>query len=104
MDTPPAKAHSPGTNGSGDVNGSSSSYINGYQSKPESRYAGTDARAAPPTRQGIDDAFRSFGQLITASRRPLPTQNGDGTYQTSKMQTGLREDWKAIKLKGELQS
>ncbi|KAH8904704.1 linoleate diol synthase [Coniochaeta sp. PMI_546] len=95
MDTPTNKVHSPGTNGSGDIN-SSSSHVNGYQPKSTSNYAGKDAKAVPATRQGIDEAFRSFGQLITASRRPLPTQNGDGTYQTSKLQTGLRQDLKVI--------
>ncbi|OIW26965.1 heme peroxidase [Coniochaeta ligniaria NRRL 30616] len=90
--------HSPGTNGSGDVNGSSS-HMNGYQPISGSENTNKDAKAVPATRQGIDEAFRSFGQLITASRRPLPTQNGDGTYHTSKLQTGLREDLKVIKLK-----
>lgn len=102
MDTPTNKVHSPGTNGSGDINGSSS-HVNGYQPKSTSNYDGKDAKAVPATRQGIDEAFRSFGQLITASRRPLPTQNGDGTYQTSKLQTGLRQDLKVITRKGELQ-
>jgi hypothetical protein len=31
-------------------------------------------------RKDIDEMFQEFAQLIHASRRPLPTQNGDGTY------------------------
>jgi hypothetical protein len=91
--------HSPGTNGSGVVNGSSS-YINDYTSATKD--SGKGAPTLPATRQGIEDAFRSFGQLIVASRRPLPTQNGDGTYNSSKRRTGLREDLKVIKRNGML--
>ncbi|KAB5575357.1 linoleate diol synthase [Coniochaeta sp. 2T2.1] len=60
---------------------------------------GTNVKPAPANRPGIEEAFRSFGQLVVASRRPLPTQNGDGTYNTAKHQTGLREDLKVIKLR-----
>ena len=100
MDTPTNKLHSPGTDGSGHAN-DASSYTNGYQYESTSSTRNEKgANRVSANRQGIDDAFKSFGQLITASRRPLPTQNGDGTYNTAKKQTGLKEDLKVIKLQG----
>jgi len=99
METPTNKLHSPGTDCSGHTN-DASSYTNGYQPGPMSNHNHKDANSVSTNRQGVDEAFRSFGQLITASRRPLPTQNGDGTYNSAKKQTGLREDLKVIKLKG----
>lgn len=51
-------------------------------------------------REGVTDAFTQFGQLIHASRRPLPTQMGDGTYNEQKTRTGLRQDLRRLRLKG----
>jgi linoleate 10R-lipoxygenase len=31
-------------------------------------------------RKDIDGMFQEFAQLIHASKRPIPNQNGDGTY------------------------
>ena len=31
-------------------------------------------------RKDVDEMFQEFAQIIHASRRPLPNQNGDGTY------------------------
>lgn len=99
MDSPTKKVHSPDTTGSGDINGSPP-YTNGNQTSTSSKRSYENVKSVSANRQGIEEAFRSFGQLVTASRRPLPTQNGDGTYNTAKRQTGLREDLKVIKLKG----
>jgi len=52
------------------------------------------------SRPGVTTAFGQFAQLLHASRRPLPTQNGDGTYTAREAQTGLRQDLRHIKLKG----
>jgi hypothetical protein len=70
--------------------------MNGYQSKRTSSITGSTSTSKPVTRQGIEDAFRSCGQLLTASRRPLPTQNGDGTYNDTNRLTGLAKDWRLI--------
>jgi hypothetical protein len=53
-------------------------------------------------RTGVSQAFTQFGQLIHASRRPLPTQMGDGTYNEKKKKTGLRNDIKYLKWKGNI--
>ncbi|KAH9994375.1 linoleate diol synthase [Xylariaceae sp. FL0662B] len=52
-----------------------------------------------PHREGIWATFSQFGQLINASRRPLPTQNGDGSYSPTIKKGGLREDLKCIRMK-----
>lgn len=51
-------------------------------------------------REGVDNAFSAFAQLIHASRRPLPTQNGDGTYSEEKKRPGLRKDIMNLKMRG----
>lgn len=53
-----------------------------------------------PTRAGVTSAFAQFGSLIQASRRPLPTQHGDGTYSETKTRPGLRQDLKSLKKRG----
>ncbi|TAQ84850.1 hypothetical protein B7494_g6827 [Chlorociboria aeruginascens] len=58
-----------------------------------------DSQVRNVERKDIDDMFQEFGQLIHASRRPLPTQTGDGTYNEHKEFTGLKEDLKAPRLK-----
>ena len=55
-----------------------------------------------PTRAGVTSAFAQFGSLIQASRRPLPTQHGDGTYSETKTRPGLRQDLKSLKKRGRL--
>lgn len=61
-------------------------------------------RPLKANREGVTDAFSQFGQLIHASRRPLPTQMGDGTYNEQKTRTGLRQDLKRLRLKGTIRS
>lgn len=85
----------PTTTSSPVVNGSFS-YTNGHQLKPTSSTTGSTDTSKPVTRQGVEDAFHSFGQLVTASKRPLPTQNGDGTYNDTNRLTGWLPDWKLI--------
>lgn len=97
METPTNKMHSPGTNGS-------SSSTNGNQHDSAPRHTYKDNKTASADRHGIEEEFRSFSQLAAASRRPLPTQNGDGTYNTEKKQTGLREDLKVIRFRGKWSS
>lgn len=107
MESPPTKeVQSTEVNVSGVANGSSS-YSNDYGTQPTPKNDKQKTDTPPANRQGIDDVFRSFGQLIAASRRPLPTQNGDGTYNDLKLRTGLKrtglkKDLKVIKLKGML--
>ncbi|KAL2422066.1 Linoleate 10R-lipoxygenase [Exophiala dermatitidis] len=46
----------------------------------------------PVTRENIESIFEEFAQLIHASRRPLPTQSGDGQYLEKDEQTGILSD------------
>lgn len=56
------------------------------------------------TAQPSSGLLAKIGGLRQASSRPLPTETGNGTYITRKVQTGLREDLKRITWKGTLQS
>jgi linoleate 10R-lipoxygenase len=53
-----------------------------------------------PGREGVVDALAAIAQPIRASRRPLPTQMGNGTYIEQKKISSFREDLKALKWKG----
>lgn len=53
-----------------------------------------------PTEKGVSTAFSQFGQLIQASRRPLPNQHGDGTYGTTTKKSSIVGDLKYIRWKG----
>ncbi|KAI2778552.1 heme peroxidase [Daldinia loculata] len=49
--------------------------------------------------EGVSTVFAQFGQLLNASRRPLPVQNGDGSYSTTVQRTGLKKDLKYLRFK-----
>ncbi|KAJ2894179.1 uncharacterized protein MKZ38_007881 [Zalerion maritima] len=65
----------------------------------------TQYKAAPSKKEpkadkaGISQAFTQFGQLMQASSRPLPTQNGDGTYTVEKKRSSLKADLMTLKMK-----
>lgn len=92
-----------GTNGSnGYRSDSHSTTTTGKQTLSSSPPAIKD-KPAPlpePTEQGVSTAFSQFGQLIQASRRPLPTQHGDGTYGTRTKKGSIKKDLKYIGWKG----
>lgn len=44
------------------------------------------------TRKDVESAFEQFAQLLHASRRPLPSQSGDGSYLTQDQPTGFWSD------------
>lgn len=48
----------------------------------------------PATRKDVEDTFEQFAQLIHASRRPLPSQTGDGAYLEKDEPTGFWSDMK----------
>lgn len=48
------------------------------------------------SRADVESSFNKFAQLIHASRRPLPTQSGDGAYLERTEPTGLVQDLKSI--------
>ena len=67
----------------------------GLQSK-KAKKAATDHSAS---RSDVESSFAQFAQLIHASRRPLPTQSGDGAYLDHKEPSGLISDIKALGFK-----
>lgn len=50
-------------------------------------------------RSDVDGLFEKYAQLIHASQRPLPSQNGDGTYAEQDTSTGLFQDLKSMGFK-----
>ena len=49
----------------------------------------------------VEGTFSKYAQLIHASRRPLPTESGDGTYLGEKKKgTSLFQDLRTIGFKG----
>lgn len=50
-------------------------------------------------RNEVSATFEKYAQLIHASRRPVPTQSGDGTYLETESSSGLFQDLKALGFK-----
>ena len=67
----------------------------GLQAK-KTRKAAIDHSAS---RSDVESSFAQFAQLIHASRRPLPTQSGDGAYLEHNEPSGLMSDIKALGFK-----
>lgn len=51
------------------------------------------------SRGEVEGSFQQFAQLIHASRRPLPTQSGDGSYLDHTEPSGLMQDLKSLGFK-----
>ncbi|KAK2747999.1 hypothetical protein FQN57_001590 [Myotisia sp. PD_48] len=62
-----------------------------------------DGRSSKPRRDDVESVFAKYAQLIHASRRPLPTRTGDGSYlkETPEYTTTLQDlrtiGWKGIR-------
>lgn len=94
--------------GSGQVIGLSSSQSNGagkpdigrkrssFKPQKKKREEHVDHSAS---RTDVESSFQQFAQLIHASRRPLPTQSGDGAYLDHAEPTSLMQDLKALGFK-----
>lgn len=60
-------------------------------------------QAPKASREGVSAVFSQFSQLLHASQRALPTENGDGSYKDTVIQrTGLKRDLKYLSMKGML--
>ena len=72
---------------------------NGRQSSyaPKSKTQETDDHSV--NRHEVESSFEKYAQLIHASRRPLPTQSGDGAYLDHTEPSGLLQDLKSIGFK-----
>ena len=90
------------TNGVNGVNGSSSSEKpnqhrrRGTFTSPKKEKEPEDHSAG---RAEVASSFEKYAQLIHASRRPLPTQSGDGAYLDHDMPSGLMDDLKHLGFK-----
>lgn len=51
------------------------------------------------TRKDVETVFHEFASLIHASRRPLPTQSGDGQYLEKEEPVGFWSDMKSLGIK-----
>ncbi|KAL1866885.1 hypothetical protein Daus18300_006588 [Diaporthe australafricana] len=105
--------HSETTNGTNGVSGNYGVLESRSNSKPTNLFQTPPGPPAPlataehhqplgADRDGVTAAFTRFAQSIHASRRPLPTQIGNGTANTRRKQTGLKVDlkhlgWKDVK-------
>ncbi|KAL9134531.1 MAG: hypothetical protein Q9175_004283 [Cornicularia normoerica] len=67
-----------------------------FKSRKETSNHSTDHNAS---RGDVENTFEQFAQLIHASRRPLPTQSGDGSYLDHAPPSGLMSDIKAMGFK-----
>ena len=73
--------------------------------KPEKRPTFFSQRSKKETvdhnasRGDVESSFTQFAQLVHASRRPLPTQSGDGAYLDHTEPTGLLADIKSMGFK-----
>ena len=51
------------------------------------------------SRKAVESSFDQFAQLIHTSRRPLPTQTGDGSYIDHEVPSSLFQDLKSLGFK-----
>lgn len=58
-------------------------------------------KAAGQSNQKKEGALKSFKKLRVLSKRPLPTEMGDGSYRTVVNRPRLKEDLRRLKIKGE---
>lgn len=72
----------------------------GFPLENKSRKGLISRNSTKANRGSITDAFHAFGQLMAASSRPLPTQNGDGTYSEEKKRPSFKKDLKTLSIKG----
>lgn len=66
---------------------------------PIRRKSSSDDEDNNVKRNEVTGLFEKYSQLIHASQRPLPNQNGDGTYLEHDTSTGLFQDLKSMGFK-----
>lgn len=96
------ESQSNGVNGANGVNGSSLSAKPDPQRRrndhaPQKKEKEPEDHSAGRTQ--VASTFEQYAQLIHASRRPLPTQSGDGAYLDHDMPSGLMDDLKNLGFK-----
>ena len=91
----PAGQH-PNGQSSTPANGVKNGHINGNKHEPPVTKA-----SKPPAAKG--SPIGAFLQLRKASRRPLPTEMGDGSYRAVIKRPSLIQDIRSIGLKGKIE-
>lgn len=79
-------------------NGQNGSKVNGYQNgtvKSDSR-----PKAAGKSNGNSGGIYSTMKKFKPASKRPLPTQTGDGTYLQVDKRPGLRQDLRSLSMAG----
>lgn len=71
-----------------------------YSSKPRPIPEEPNNHEGPPaTRENVEEVFEQFAHLIHVSRKPLPSQSGDGSYLEKEEPTGFWADFRNLSLK-----
>jgi hypothetical protein len=78
LSTSPSSTTSNGNNVNGNATHARRRSTFGFSKNKDSN--GNEVKDHSEDRKGVEDMFREFSQILHASRRPLPTQTGDGTY------------------------
>lgn len=93
-----ANGHTQSANGNGNGNGYAPTPApvpsNGKAKEPK-----FDTSDAASDREGVVNTFSQFSQILHAAQRPMPDQNGDGTYTTEKESSGFMADLKNMGFK-----
>lgn len=94
----------PKENGAVKQNGAAKQNGTPKQSKRQSKVSPTQRKPVAEEdnsakRTEVASIFERYAQLLHASRRPLPNQNGDGTYTDHDSSSGLFQDLKTFGFK-----
>lgn len=82
-------------------NGNTNAYGSSTASKSTTKkQQQTSSKASLKPKPKNDSALANFKKLRLASKRPLPTQSGDGTYLTPVKRPGLKEDIRRLRIQG----
>lgn len=74
---------------------------NGHSQEKAAAPPKPQPKAAGQSNQKKEGALKSFKKLRVLSKRPLPTEMGDGSYRTVVNRPRLKEDLRRLKIKGE---
>lgn len=85
-------------NGNNGYTNGKEKYANGYQNgkvAPQKEIKPLYAKQTKPKKEG---ALAGFKKLRQASKRPLPTERGDGSYRVVQQRPKLSDDLKRLSL------
>ena len=85
-----------GTNGVNGMNGTSAPNKHLMNGSSNTKKEPTESENGSADGQGM---LEQFAQLIHMSRRPLPTQSGDGAYLDHEVPSGLMDDLRSLGFK-----